>query len=453
MRKVFIGIFTVFVMLTLGACTNYDVVEKDEEETIVQETTPDDIPVPKLLGVNTTNSLDAIEEIEIDDELLSFESVRLLSSSVLFDYNHDDNELFESKLVTKNGQTVYIQMNEPIWIVAHILQPEDRQYVILSVTMNGVQYQIGSRAWQNGDTVGVSFDASKVWIPLDPTKDLTGTYTIDTVKYVDGTFIKDVDKDPENPDFIELYIGKTEPRLILENGNEFTGRLEYDKETGVVILPTNVDNPFGLNITGYNVTGYGVLPANGKQIQLPGETFPEFVELSISYEDGDFSLQSRKYYSPIFIRTGEQLANLDREVTGDIMLFGTITIDPETWTPLRGKLVNLIGERFEVPVQLHEYIDATILGTFPYPPTTIVNPGDETLLLATGEYGSWFSRINFVGQFEIRNAYELVFYISHASSPSKVILRTRTITYIMYPDSNVVLLSSVESVQWNAYMG
>ncbi len=123
-------------------------------------------------------------------------------------YGHDKNRLPDPPdLIGENRSLYYAHKNEDIYITVHINNPD--QYEILSFTLNGKKYQ--SYMFEEGST-------SEALILKVNVGDAQGMveYTIDAIKYVDGTEIKDVRMDGERTVRVGVY-PESQPTVTLEN--------------------------------------------------------------------------------------------------------------------------------------------------------------------------------------------------------------------------------------------
>lgn len=108
-----------------------------------------------------------------------------------------DNRLIEAPEVVKPDRSLYYaKKNEDIYVTVHIHNPEN--FEILSFTLNGFKYQ--SYMFEDGS------DSTQLILKIN-VGDAEGMvdYTIDAIKYVDGTQIKDVRMDGERTVRVAVY--------------------------------------------------------------------------------------------------------------------------------------------------------------------------------------------------------------------------------------------------------
>ena len=130
--------------------------------------------------------------------------------------------------VEGSGSAIYYTTpNEDIYITIHIDNP--KQYEILSFTLNGVKYQ--SYMFEPGST-------SEALILKLNVGDVEGVveYTIDAIKYVDGTEIKDVRMKGDKTVKVGVY-SENQPKASVTNQNTDYFEMSFD---------VSVTDPLGL---------------------------------------------------------------------------------------------------------------------------------------------------------------------------------------------------------------
>ena len=97
------------------------------------------------------------------------------------------SETEEDVLQPESAETLYYaRPGEMIYITVHFDNPD--QFEILSFTLNGEKKQVGMAGFE------VGYDLQTVTVPMIVSADAAGVieYTIDAIKYMDGTETKDV---------------------------------------------------------------------------------------------------------------------------------------------------------------------------------------------------------------------------------------------------------------------
>ena len=176
--------------------------------------------VPIYTGMtvsNTPNSAQlSADMVDVMHERL------LLSNGVLLDvakdkengngngnaHGHDKNRLPDSSdLIGENRSLYYAHKNEDIYITVHINNPD--QYEILSFTLNGQKYQSYMfEEGSNSEKLILKVNVGEVEGMID--------FTIDAIKYVDETEIKDVRMDGDRTVRVGVY-PESQPSVDLEN--------------------------------------------------------------------------------------------------------------------------------------------------------------------------------------------------------------------------------------------
>lgn len=122
------------------------------------------------------------------------------------------------EIVGTDRSLYYAKQNEDVYITIHIHNPEN--FEILSFTLNGVKYQ--SYMFEEGS------DSERLVLKVNVGEaECMVYYTIDAIKYVDGTKIKDVRMDGEKTVWIAVY-PNDQPKIKVQNltvGNE---QIEFD---------------------------------------------------------------------------------------------------------------------------------------------------------------------------------------------------------------------------------
>ncbi len=206
----------------------------------------------------------------------------------------------------------YARANEDIYITIHITNPD--QYEILSFTLNDVKYQ--SYMFEPGS------DSETLILKLN-VGDVQGLvdYTIDAIKYVDGTEIKDVIMDGEKTVKVAVYpeeqptaeigeitcdlfeislsAGISDPLSLVKDSNGTVSALLYDGDKLVSEKPLSVGQEKDLCFDGLDtgrnyilriVAYYDALDGVGFTAHLLAEakvTTQSLVEVTdVSYSDG-----------------------------------------------------------------------------------------------------------------------------------------------------------------------
>lgn len=156
--------------------------------------------VPVYEGMTISNTAPT-EKLAVDLEslptmlsLTDLSYATVLSSETV---DADDNRLAEAPETVKPDRSLYYaKKNEDIYVTVHINNPEN--FEILSFTLNGFKYQ--SYMFEDGS------DSTKLILKIN-VGDVEGMvdYTIDAIKYVDGTQIKDVRMDGERTVRVAVY--------------------------------------------------------------------------------------------------------------------------------------------------------------------------------------------------------------------------------------------------------
>ena len=202
--------------------------------------------IPVYEGMTISNTApSASMEINLDrlPTLLSRSDPYGLPMTQLLVKGHEkpaDNRLDKApEIVKENRSLYYAKKNEDIYVTVHINNPED--FEILSFTLNGFKYQ--SYMFEDGS------DSENLILKIN-VGDTEGMvdYTIDAIKYVDGTQIKDVrmvgDRTvrvavyPENQptaEFTNRVISETEIRFDLLVNDEKSLIKESDGEVYVAL--------------------------------------------------------------------------------------------------------------------------------------------------------------------------------------------------------------------------
>ena len=109
----------------------------------------------------------------------------------------DDNRFADAPELVKDDRSLYYaKKNEDIYVTVHLNNPEN--FEILSFTLNGFKYQ--SYMFEDGS------DSEQLILKIN-VGDVEGMvdYTIDAIKYVDGTEIKDVRMDGDRTVRVAVY--------------------------------------------------------------------------------------------------------------------------------------------------------------------------------------------------------------------------------------------------------
>ena len=167
--------------------------------------------VPVYEGMTISNTAPT-EKLAVDLEslptmlsLTDLSYATVLSSETV---DADDNRLAEAPETVKPDRSLYYaKKNEDIYVTVHINNPEN--FEILSFTLNGFKYQ--SYMFEDGS------DSTKLILKIN-VGDVEGMvdYTIDAIKYVDGTQIKDVRMDGERTVRVAVY-PENQPTVTLSN--------------------------------------------------------------------------------------------------------------------------------------------------------------------------------------------------------------------------------------------
>lgn len=201
-----------------------------------------------------------------------------------------ESEIESSIKVIGAGQDIYYAaMNEDIYIYVHITNPDN--YEILSFTLNGKKYS--SYMFENGsdmETLILKFNVGSVSGIFE--------YTIDAIKYIDGTDIKDV-----------LINGETTVRAGVRTDNQVSAKV-----SSVTINPNSIS---------FNAT----LTDRDELIAYSGGA------LKVALYDGDALVGTR-----------------DLQLGDNLVLFDNLTMNTLYQYAIVGYYDNLSGEGFTMNV-------------------------------------------------------------------------------------------------------
>ena len=136
-------------------------------------------------------------------------------------------------VLTSEEVSLYAQKNETLFITVNILNPDS--FEILSFTLNGYKYQ--SYQFEDGS------DSEQLILEVN-SGDISGIkeFTIDQIKYVDGTDINDVTIDGDETVLLGVQYDTT-PVAIISNENIGTTFISFDinliDEYGLIALTDN----------------------------------------------------------------------------------------------------------------------------------------------------------------------------------------------------------------------
>jgi len=124
-----------------------------------------------------------------------------------------------SNLVSQNSTAYYAKQNEDIYITIHIDNPSE--FEILSFTLNDLKYQ--SYMFEDGS------DSENLILKVNvgQTEALAIDYTIDAIKYVDGTEIKDVRMDGNRTVRVNIY-PENQPTVSVQNQAVGYSEIRFD---------------------------------------------------------------------------------------------------------------------------------------------------------------------------------------------------------------------------------
>lgn len=161
------------------------------------------VPVYTGMSLSRTNPMQKIADagdevilISTDDMRDALYGIGCKEGQMFFDSNDGDKDNLNAQ--GKKGQ-FYCKPNEDFYITVHIDNPNN--YEILSVTLNGKKYS--SYMFEKGS------DMENLVLKCNVGDDTYGIveYTIDAIKYVDGTMIKDVKLKGDKTVRIGVYNG------------------------------------------------------------------------------------------------------------------------------------------------------------------------------------------------------------------------------------------------------
>ena len=171
------------------------------------------VPVYTGMSLSRTNPMQKIADagdevilISTDDMRDALYGIGCKEGQMFLDSNDGDKDNLNAQ--GKKGQ-FYCKPNEDFYITVHIDNPNN--YEILSVTLNGKKYS--SYMFEKGS------DMENLVLKCNVGDDTYGIveYTIDAIKYVDGTTIKDVRLKGEKTIEVGVYNEYSQPKATVNN--------------------------------------------------------------------------------------------------------------------------------------------------------------------------------------------------------------------------------------------
>ncbi len=184
---------------------------------------------------------------------------------------NDIKDIVDIDVVTDDEVKYYVEQNETFIIEIHISNPNN--YEIQSFTLNGKKY--ANYMFKEGSTMEVLL--LEVTAPITPGYT---EYTIDAIKYIDGTEIKDVDMSSGNKSVKAGVAYPTAPSAVVTSHSVSTTYIE---------LSINVSDPYSLTrdneLSVYISDGEKIVDSKPLHVGDNSVTFTDLI-MSKTYEYG-----------------------------------------------------------------------------------------------------------------------------------------------------------------------